>query len=36
LTVSILIMPGHCRPKDGVVALAYGPGITVFSLLQNQ
>ncbi len=31
-TGSMLVMPGHSRPKDGVASLAYVPGIHVFPL----
>ena len=31
----MLFMPGHSRPKDGVLSHAYVPGIHVFATIQQ-
>jgi len=32
----LFVMPGHSRPKDGVLSHAYVPGIHVLTALPNQ
>jgi hypothetical protein len=34
-TLSLPVMPGHSRPKDGVLSHAYVPGIHVLTTLQR-